>query len=269
MAKNNKKIGNDIIKIAKKLNIFTVQELEVLLEKPAVEIIPVVENLVKQKVIKKEDNSYIFVQIESIFPLQQTDNKPVKQKYNYNREYKDRLPLKTLPFKPEKPKEIYFRHINEMEGFKEYFFAPQPRKDYIKNIMRILKEAHFLKGKALEKFLKANKMTVSKYNKIKSDIVLNGLKTLLEKRRKPQEPVEIYYFFKEYYLSPVKLSAEDSRELAIQRFERLTNMHIGREYIRKSCTMLKILQTEYSDDDIEKFRNPNFSEFDVENMFHE
>ncbi|MBR1425023.1 hypothetical protein IJ579_05630 [bacterium] len=269
MAKNNKKIESEITKIAKKLNIFTIQDIEVLLEKPAIEIIPIVESLVKQKIIKKDNNSYIYIQAENIFPLQQTETKPTKQKYNYNREYKDRLPLKTLPFKPEKPKEIYFRHINEMEGFKEYFFSPQPRKDYVKNIMRILKAAHNLRGKKLENFLKENNMTVSKYKKLKLDIALRGLRPLLNKKLNPQEPAEIYYFFKEYYLSPVRLSAKDSRELAIQRFERLTNMNICRDHIRQSKYMLAILQTEYSKEDIEKYRNPNFSEFDVENMFHE
>lgn len=269
MVKNNKKLGSEIIKIAKKLNIFTIRDVEVLLEKPAIEIIPIVEGLIKQKIINKDDNSYTYIQTENIFPLSQSETKPTKQKYNYNREYKDRLPLKTLPFKPEKPKEIYFRHINEMEGFKEYFFSPQPRKDYIKNIMQILKVAHNLKGKKLENFLKENNMTVSHYKKLKLDISLSGLKTLLYKRRKPQEPVEIYYFFKEYYLSPVQLSAMDSRELAIQRFERLTGMNICRDHIRQSDYMLQMLKTEYSKEDIERYRNPNFSEFDVENMFHE
>ena len=42
MAKNNKKIESEITKIAKKLNIFTIQDIEVLLEKPAIEIIPIV-----------------------------------------------------------------------------------------------------------------------------------------------------------------------------------------------------------------------------------
>lgn len=261
-----KELKDEIIKIAKKLSIITVHDIEVLLERPPLEIIPAIETLIGKGYLKKEENSYIYIKDIKPLPVPSSGN---KSKNNHNKKYKDRLPLKVLPFKPQKPKEIYFRHINEMEGFKEYFFAPQKVKDYIKNIMRILRTAHNLKYKKLREFLKENNLTVSAYEKLKTDIAVSGLRTLLGRKRNAQEPAEVYYFFKQYYLSPVKLSAEDSRELAIQKLERITGMRIGREYIRIHDVMLKDLKEEYTKEEIEKFRTPNFSEFDVENMFHD
>mgnify|MGYP004453509111 FL=1 len=57
--------------------------------------------------------------------------------------------------------------------------------------------------------------------------------------------------------------------MAIQRFERLIKMQLNRGKITTARTMYKRLKQEYTIEQIEKFRNYNFSEFDAEKMFEE
>ena len=106
-----------------------------------------------------------------------------------------------------------------------------------------------------------------KYLKYKREISENGLVNLVGSSTR--EPGEIYYFFKEYYLSPKQLTIIDARELAIQRFERLIKMRINRNRVTRAKVMLRWVQQEYTPEQIEKFRNINFSEFDTEKIFQE
>ena len=45
----------------KKLNIFTVEDLEILLEKSKIEIIPILEKLTSKNIIKDNGDSYIYI----------------------------------------------------------------------------------------------------------------------------------------------------------------------------------------------------------------
>lgn len=110
-------------------------------------------------------------------------------------------------------------------------------------------------------------MPLSSYKRYKREIEENGLVNLVGDSM--QEPREIFYFFKEYYLSLKGLSAIETRELAIQRFERLIKMHLNRSKITHHDTMLKWLQQEYSKEEIKKLREYNYSEFDTDKMFKE
>ena len=105
--------------IAKKLNIFTLDDIEVLTEKSKVEILPILENLVFKNRLKFEDETYIFVPKNS------------KQKQPKEESKKESF-IHSLPFRPDKPKEIFLRNINELDGFVDYFFATKSIKDRIK-----------------------------------------------------------------------------------------------------------------------------------------
>lgn len=74
----------------KKLNIFTVSELEVLLEKPKLVIIPVLEKLVSKNIIRDNGDSYIYL------PLQNKSKTKPQKEYDYESEHK------MLPFQVKK-----------------------------------------------------------------------------------------------------------------------------------------------------------------------
>ena len=65
------------------------------------------------------------------------------------------------------------------------------------------------------------------------------------------------------------MTSEEARELAIQRFERLIKIRLNRSKITNERTMRKWLNMEYSQEQIKKFREYNFSEFDTDKMFSE
>ncbi len=257
MARKKKQILElQIETIAKKMNIFSLNDIEVLLEKNKVEIIPILEKMVNKNKLKYEDNSYIYIPDKIVF----AKNENIID----NREHSL---IHCLPFRPKKPKEVYLRHINEMDGFVDYFFAPQHIKNKIQRILKVLKEAHGSTKAQLDEILRKNKMSIDTYHKYKREICANGLVNIVGSMT--EEPGEIFHFYKEYYLSPKQLSSEEAHELAIQRFERLIKLRINRSKITSSEKMLKWLENEYSKNEIKKFRTYNFSEFDVEHMYHE
>lgn len=256
MARRKKRLLEKQIEIiAKKLNIFTLDDIEVLLEKSKLELIPCLEYLISKKILKNDGNCYIYItpKIKSI-KNEQVDNN------------KDSL-IHCLPFRPKRPKEIYLRNINEMDGFVDYFFAPQYVKDRIKTMFKVIKEAQGKNGNKLKEILDKNNVSMDRYKKYKYEFTNNGLVNVLGKTTR--EPGEIFYFYKEYYLSPKQLSSNDAWELAIQRFEKLIKLRLNRSKITPPKTMYGWLKQEYTTEQIEKFRNYNFSEFDTEKLFHE
>lgn len=256
MARRKKRlIERQIEIVAKKLSIFTFNDLEVLLEKSKLELIPSLEFLVSKNILKHEDNSYIFI--------------PPKIKVNKSQESnnQENSLIHCLPFKTKKPKEVYLRNINEMDGFVDYFFAPQYVKNRIKTMFKVIKEAQGKKGNKLKEILDKNNVSMWQYKKYKYEFTNNGLVNVLG--TSIQEPGEIFYFYKEYYLSPKQLSSNEAWELAIQRFEKLIKLRLNRSKITPPKTMYGWLKQEYTTKQIEKFRNYNFSEFDTEKLFHE
>lgn len=256
MARRKKRaLEKQIEIIAKKLNIFTLDDIETLLEKSKLELIPSLEYLISKKILKNEDNCYIYIPPKTkTLKNEQADNN------------QDSL-IHCLPFRPKRPKEIYLRNINEMDGFVDYFFAPQYVKDRIKMMFKVIKEAQGKKGNKLKEILDKNNVSMDRFKKYKYEFTNNGLVNVLGKTT--QEPGEIFYFYKEYYLSPKQLSSNDAWELAIQRFEKLIKLRLNRSKITPPKTMYGWLKQEYTTEQIEKFRNYNFSEFDTEKLFHE
>ena len=249
-------IERQIETLAKKLNNFTLSDVEILVEKPKMDIIPMLEQMVNKGRLKCENEVYTYVPKEL---------KCTNKKYSGSTDINSTI--HSLPFKPFKPKETFVRNINELDGFVDFFFAPPNIKEKIKRIFKILKASHGLKGNKLKTFLAENKMCMDSYIKYKREIAENGLINLVGNSSK--EPGEIYYFFKEYYLSPKQLTSVDARELAIQRFERLIKMKINRKRVTRAKVMLRWVKKEYTAEQIEKFRNINYSEFDTEKLFHE
>lgn len=249
------KLEVKIITIAKKLKTFTVNDIEVLTECSKLEVMKTLEYLVSKNKLKENDEYYVYI------PSKMKNH--CKNKISCN----ENSLIHSLPFMPKKPKEIFIKRINDLDGFVDYFFAPPKVKEKIKKIFNILKETQGLKGGTLRESLKKHEMSVKSYNKYKEEVCKNGLINLVGKYT--SEPGEIYQFYKEYYLSPKGLTSEEARELAIQRFERLIKIYLNRGKITSSSAMLKRLKQEYKDEQIEKFRNYNFSKFDTEKMFEE
>lgn len=239
--------------IAKKLNIFTIEDAEVLLEKSRIEIIPELEKLVSRNKLKQEDETYIYIP------------RKVKKTNNVIPLFDDKTIIEYLPFKVKKPKEVHVRNINNMDGFVDYFFATQATKDRIHEMFKVFKAAEGKSGEKLEKVLKKHNYTIQKYLKLKNEVARNGLVNLVG--TSTNEPGEIFYFYKTYFLSPKKLSSQEAWELAIQRFEKLIKMRLNRSKITRPSTMYKWMRQEYSLEEIHKYRNYNFSKFNTDNIF--
>lgn len=237
-----------------KLNIFTVEDLEILLEKSKIEIIPILEKLTSKNIIRDNGDSYIYIP-----QISKSKEKTIESDSDCMRHM--------LPFQVKKPKEVFPKYINELDGFIDYFFAPPEIKQNIKDMFKLLKQTQGMNERELKKTLKTANITLNKYNKFKYEISRNGLINLVGSETR--EPGEIYYFFKEYYLSPKQYSLSEARELAIQRFERLIKIKINRAKVSSAKTYIRWVKKEYSDNKIEKFRNLNFSRFDTEKFFHE
>ncbi len=122
-----------------------------------------------------------------------------------------------------------------------------------------------MKKTDVEKVVKDYGISIRSYYVYKKEILTNGLSNLALSKRKT-EPGEIFYFFKEYYLSPKKYSAAEARQLAINKFEQMTGIDMFCSVVSSSSTMYKKLLQEYSSEDIQKYRTPNFSEFDMESF---
>ncbi len=240
--------------VIKKLNIFTEEDIERLTGKPKTEIIPVLESLVNKRILKYENNTYTYIP--------QIISQPKKKK-----ERNPAYEMHTLPFKVVRPRQTFVKNLNELDGFVDYFFATPATKKRIKTIFKILKQTQNYGEKRLLQVLKKNNLTLDTYNYYKEEISKNGLVNILGESTK--EPGEIYYFFKEYYLSPKGLSIDEARELGIQRFENLIKIHLNRGKITSANIMYKWLLEEYPESRIAKFRLLNFSKFDMESIEYE
>ncbi len=249
------KLEKQIEIIAKKQNIFTVNDLEVLLEQSKIELIPTLEIMISKKNLKVDGESYIYI------PKKINSTKANKED---TREFSM---IRCLPFQPKKPKEVYLRRINELDGFVDYFFAHPKVKQHIQKMIKILKETHNVSKKKLNETLDKYNITPTMYYRFKNEISKNGLTNLVG--TEIRAPGEIYHFFKEYYLTPKQLTPAEARELAIQRFERLIKMKINRNKVISAMGMVKRISKEYTKTQIQKYRNYNFSKFDVDKMFEE
>ena len=221
--------------------------------------------MVKKGYLKEESDCFIYLPPKITDPKKSQSKEAIIERFLKNPE-KLNQNIYTLPFQVTKPKEIYFRHINEMEGFAEYFFATPKVKAKIKKFLIILKETHGLKGNELSEVIKKHKISRKTYFKYKKEIIQYGLKRIATSSG-TKEPGEIFYFFKEYYLSYRKYTADEARELAILKLENLIDEQLDRNRISGAYQMLRRLNKEYSKEDIDKYRTANFSEFDTEHIF--
>lgn len=251
-------LEKQIKQIAKKMNIFTAEDVEILTEKPRVEIAMRLEKMVVEGKLKQDRDCFIHIQ----------KNPPAKKAKEIEPVFSETLPddyIRALPFQPKKPKEVYFRRINQIDGYQDYFFASKKQKEKIKWIFKVLKTAHGLKGKSLLEVLKEHKMSIERYRKYKKEILTNGVGNLVTTRGKG-EPREIYYFFKEYYLSPKRYDRDEAWQLAINKFAQITGINMLYRKITRPKTMYHWLLEEYSSEEIQKLRTANFSEFDMESF---
>ena len=251
-------LEKQIKQIAKKMNIFTSEDVEILTEKPRIEIAMRLEKMVVQGKLKQDGDCFIYIQ-KGLSASKSKENESVLPE-TLSDDY-----VRALRFKPQKPKEVYLRRINQIDGYENYFFASPKQKEKIRRIFKALKAVHGLKGKQLKATLKEQGMSLDAYKRYKREILRNGLKKF-EGTRGRGEPREIYYFFKEYYLSPKKYTPEEARQLAINKFEQVTGISVSGIKIASAKTMYRWMMQEYTPKETQKFRTANFSEFDMESF---
>ncbi|MFI3300454.1 MAG: hypothetical protein R3Y28_03440 [Candidatus Gastranaerophilales bacterium] len=240
-----------VMKIAKKLGVFCLEDVETLTGFSKVDTTWVLEKLVELKHLKYENNCYIYINKE-----------PKIKEYNPPTDWT----LEMLPFPIKKPKVMYLRRLNEIKGYANFYFAPPRVKKPIHRILTVLKEGHGAGSKKLAQILKKHNMATATYYKYRDEISQNGFDNILKKY--DYEPGEIYYFFKEYYLTTKKYTEQEAWELAITRFEKMLpyNMVVDRKKISSPTQMLKRLKNEYIGQGLKKFRIADFSQFDLESI---
>ncbi len=248
---NKRNSSKILIKIAKKLGVFKAEDIETLTGYSKVEVTLLLEKLVLRKILKVEND---------VFTLIPQDEKPKRKTSDILSE------RKVLAFLVKKPKEVYFKRINDIVGYHEFYFAPIRIKNHIKKMLTVLKEAHGLSVEKQKEIFKRHGTSLKSYRKFRDEISQNGFINILSKY--DYEPGEIYYFFKEYYLSIRRYTEDEAWELAIKRFERMLpqNIVVNRQNISSAQRMHNRLRKEYKGEGIEKFRKVNFSEFEVESI---
>ena len=118
------KLEIKIITIAKKLKTFTVDDIEVLTECSKFEVVEMLELLVHKNKLKESDGYYVYI--------------PQKLRKHEDKEIcNDDSLIHSLPFQPKKPKEIFIKRINDLDGFVDYFFATPKVKERIKRIFKV------------------------------------------------------------------------------------------------------------------------------------
>ena len=276
---SKKEIENKIIKIAKKLNIFTFNDIETLIETSKIDIIKSLEYLTTNKIIRKQDNCYVYIpQIPTKTNKKQNKHKdiateepnvtieasPPKDIFSTTPE-EFRTLFYNLELKNREPREIYVKHFKDFGGYDRFFYSPIDARNKILKLLKILKETHGFSQKELEKYARKRSLSTKTIHAARHILPQYGFMYYLT-NYPTCEPLEIYQYFKEYYLSPEKLNPYEARDLAILKFEE----HIGSpvDWDKFHCPRyyLNKLKKEYSKEEIQKYRTYNFSEFDIDSV---
>jgi integrase len=227
-----------ILKLAKRLNNFSIDDIQIMLGMDEKEIIECIDELVDRKQIKKNsENSYTFIKLQYVAKLNVNDYNP--------------------------------QGINLSEAdIKAYSSADKSARKFADKYLMIIEGSNGLRGKPLQRFIDewnaknpTMKTSASRIHSARKKLLSEGISGLLGKtvkifkdRKTIYEP--IYIYFRELYLAPQMLTSMQALDIAVEKYMK-ENPKFDTLTLTKPQTYRKRLQSEYTVEEI-NFHRSNY-----------
>ena len=231
---NNK---NFVIKTARRLDKFQMFDLVITTELNESEVEEIVSELITEQVIIKNNGVYF---------------------YNH----KKLAPPSKLNNKSKSTAKMPIINIESEDGYDYFLTLTEETQSKIKNYINALNfitNAGWINTSRVLEIYNSHsnnkKVSYSTLNKIKNTYLKYGFRGILPPKQEhntPLVPEEIYKCFKKYYLNKNKLTACDSIYYAQQELQK--QKKIEQPYAYVPATFLKKLRTEFTQEQIEYFR---------------
>lgn len=225
-----------IIKIAKRLDKFTLDELIVISELNEKEVTEILSDLVKQQFVLKNNNTYFF------------NTKKSTETNENNIETTDEI------------KPIV---IEEEDGYNDFLKFGEETQNRVRAYVGLLNLIHQAGTKNINKVVELYNETSgyprvapSTFTRILQKYKQYGFRGILPKFSKHITvaiPDEIYTCFKKYYLTNEKLSAQEAIYRAQKELQ--SEQKIEQPYAYTSTPFVRKVRTEFTKEQIEYFRN--------------
>lgn len=226
-----------IIKTARRLDKFDLNELIVVSELGEKEVTEILSDLVKQQIILKNNNTYFFNTKKSA-EINDNDN------------------IETISgFKP--------IVIEEEEGYEDFLKFGEETQNRVRAYVGLLNLIHQAGTKNINKVVELfnetsgyPRVAPSTFTRIRKKYSQYGFRGILPKFSKHITvaiPDEIYTCFKKYYLTNEKLSAQEAIYRAQKELQ--AEQKIEQPYAYDSKPFVRKVRTEFTKEQIEYFRN--------------
>ncbi len=267
--RDKNELDRKIEKIAKKLNVFTYNDIETLIGAKNIDIVNSLEFLLVNKVIKKMKDGFVYVskfkpQNEQ-FQKSETIEVIEDVKCNRPRDVELEILINHLTPTTTEPKEIFIKHFKDLQGYIDFFFSSVEAREKILRLVWLLKCSREMTKSELDDMCKQIHILPRDIYEASINLPKYGFGFYL--RNEPIcEPIEIYLYFKEFYLTPACLTARQARKMAISKFEDLVDAEFFHYAFKPPFHYLKRLLNEYTKQEIRTFRTANFSKFNLEEL---
>lgn len=236
-----------ILKLAKRLQKFTPDDIEIISAYTQSEILEILDELVERNQIKKvSGDKYIFIKSYFVGKLKVADYTPqgIELTQNYIKAYRE---------------------------------ADRYAKKVADKYLKVLSSSNGLNGKELKQFVEkwnaenpAIKTSVTRINAARKKLLEEGIKGLLGKtfkvlseRKKVNEKIYVYY--REFYLSPKMLSSTQALNLALKKYlEECPDFDLST--LAQHRTYQKRLRSEYTLKEISFYRFNYISESIIDEL---
>lgn len=225
-----------IIKTARRLDKFNLDELIVVSELDEKEVTEILSDLVKQQIVLKNNNTYFF-----------NTKKSAEFVNSNNKEFNN-------GFKP--------IVIEEEEAYKDFLKFNEEVQNRIRGYVKLLNIIHETGTKNLKLVIELFNQTSdypnissSGFTRIRKKYALYGFRGILPKFSKhitTSIPDEIYTYFKKYYLTNEKLSAQEAIYRAQKELQ--SEQKIETPFAYTSNPFIRKVRAEFTKEQIEYFR---------------
>ena len=226
-----------IIKTARRLDKFNLDELIVVSELDEKEVTEILSDLVKQQIILKNNNTYFFKTKKSAEITNNDGDETISK------------------FKP--------IVIEEEEGYEDFLKFNEETQNRVRAYVGLLNLIHQAGTKNINKVVELfnetsgyPRVAPSTFTRIRRKYSQYGFRGILPKYSKhitAAIPDEIYTCFKKYYLTNEKLSAQEAIYRAQKELQ--SEQRIEQPYAYNSTPFVRKVRTEFTKEQIEYFRN--------------
>lgn len=226
-----------IIKTARRLDKFNLDELIVVSELDEKEVTEILSDLIKQQIILKNNNTYFFNTKKSAEITNNDGDETISE------------------FKP--------IVIEEEEGYEDFLKFGEETQNRVRAYVGLLNLIHQAGTKNINKVVELfnetsgyPRIAPSTFTRIRRKYSQYGFRGILPKFSKHITvaiPDEIYTCFKKYYLTNEKLSAQEAIYRAQKELQ--SEQKIEQPYAYTSTPFVRKVRTEFTKEQIEYFRN--------------